>query len=257
MSRRARIARRLPLVLAVLVLVVLAVALAIRFSASTAASGPSTTLHEAVDTDATAACESCHPDYLAGPPSSPGLVFDHQTHLARGAACVDCHAGAVGHGGSPAPTMAGCFACHEDRRAPEDCEYCHSNIDQIAPGYTEPMVNVSVDPEQKASCAKCHDVETFCVDCHGLEMPHPADWLTEHGQLGLNQSDICIKCHQSQDSQFCVDCHGLEMPHPQYWYAEHASVAAEDPGACNVCHEDAPAFCDSCHQALPTTGSGG
>jgi hypothetical protein len=257
MSSRSRIARWLPLALTGLMLAVLTVVLAVRFAGPTVASSPSTTVQAAPGADVFAACESCHPGFLAGPPLSPGLVFDHQTHLARGAACADCHAGAVGHQGSPAPKMAACFACHEGRKAPKDCEYCHSNLDQIAPGYGEPMVHLVIDPAQKATCAKCHDVGTFCVDCHGLDIPHPVDWLKTHGQLGLNQSDVCAKCHQSRDSRFCVTCHGLEMPHPQYWYTEHATVAAQDSKACNLCHEDAPVFCDSCHQSLSTAGSGG
>ena len=257
MSARSRIGRRLPLALTALVLGVLAVALAVRFAGPTAASDPSTTPQAAVGTEVFAACESCHAGYLAGPPQSPGLVFNHQTHLTRGAACVDCHAGATGHQGSPAPKMAGCFACHEGRKASKDCEYCHSNLDQIAPGHGEPTVHVAIDSAQKSSCAKCHDVGTFCSDCHGLEIPHPADWLQAHGPLGLNQSSVCVKCHQSRDSLFCVRCHGVEMPHPQYWYSEHASVAALEPAACNLCHEDAPVFCDRCHQTLPAAGSGG
>jgi hypothetical protein len=254
---RSGIGRWLPLVLTAVVLGVLAVALAVRFAGPTAASDPSTTPEATVAADVFAACESCHADYLAGPTSSPGLVFDHQTHLARGAACVDCHAGAAGHQGSPVPRMAACFACHEGRKASKDCAYCHSNLDEIAPGYGEPTVHVVVDPEQKASCARCHDVATFCADCHGLEIPHPAGWSKDHGQIGQNQSSVCVKCHQSRDGQFCVRCHGMEMPHPQYWYSEHASVATPDPKACNLCHRDAPVFCDRCHQTLPKTGSGG
>jgi hypothetical protein len=234
------------------------IGLAVHLATPTSALDASTSAQErAASADAFSACGSCHPDYQTRPPATPGLIFNHQTHLARGAACPACHATAVGHAGAPAPAMSSCFACHEGRKASADCTYCHSNLNEIAPGIGEPSVHVATDPKKKETCAACHDVETFCIDCHGLDIPHPADWLATHGTLGLDRSSLCVKCHQSRDAQFCVRCHGMEMPHPQYWISTHKETAGRDPASCNLCHKDPVAFCDRCHQARGASGSGG
>lgn len=56
------------------------------------------------------------------------VYFTHARHLSRDVQCVDCH----GHVESTAHTpraatyeMGWCLACHEARRAPQDCLTCH------------------------------------------------------------------------------------------------------------------------------------
>jgi hypothetical protein len=249
--------RLLPVALA-LVLAAVVGAVSLHAATPSGAADASTSAQNGVtETDVFAACEGCHPGYATQPPASPGLIFDHRTHTARGAACIDCHASATGHAGAPAPPMSACFACHEGRKAPADCAYCHSNLDVIAPDLGNPRVHVGVDAQDKATCAGCHDVPAFCTDCHGLEIPHPSDWLPTHGGLGQEQAGLCVKCHQSKDAQFCVRCHGMEMPHPPYWISTHRETATANPASCNLCHKDAPTFCDRCHQAQGIPGAGG
>jgi hypothetical protein len=267
-EKRRQVWKRVLFVLAALAVLAVAATLALTLARPSATAGATTTAQTttaqtitAADSTTTAqttttagtgvfaSCEGCHPDYLTKLPATPGLIFSHLSHLARGAGCAQCHPTTAGHQGTPTPTMASCFACHDDKKAPSDCSYCHSNVSEIAPGLGQPSVHVPVSATDKATCVRCHDVPAFCFDCHGVVIPHPPDWLQTHGVQGQTNSQVCVKCHQSKDSQFCVRCHGMEMPHPAYWYSNHGPTVEQDPQSCNLCHKNTPEFCDSCHHA--------
>lgn len=194
-------------------------------------------------------CETCHPDYEQMPPETGDLIFSHPTHTGADVGCATCHASPLGHFGQPAPMMMTCLSCHEGETAPNDCKNCHRKLEEIAPGLDEPVVHLDPSAEERQTCDKCHDVDTWCEQCHGLIMPHPADWTENHGQVGLDDSALCEKCHQSKDPTFCVDCHQVQMPHPPFWYSGHGDIASTNPDACNLCHPGAPQYCNSCHHA--------
>jgi hypothetical protein len=194
-------------------------------------------------------CEVCHPDYLEQPGTDGDLVFSHPTHLDQDIDCVTCHEPPLGHFETPAPMMMACLSCHQGETAPNECMNCHRKLDEIAPGVLEPAVHLSPDPKTRETCDKCHDVDTWCEQCHGLIMPHPLGWRRDHGEMALRQSDVCVKCHQSKDKTFCVRCHGLGMPHPSYWFDSHGDIAENSPTTCAYCHTDAPRYCDRCHHA--------
>jgi len=196
-------------------------------------------------------CEVCHPDFLSKPDQTPAndLIFSHQTHLGNEVKCVTCHEPPLGHFDTPAPMMMACLQCHEGDTAPNECAKCHRKIDEIAPGLDDPVVHLDPDIFTRESCAKCHDVATWCEQCHGVEMPHPSNWQDTHPTFVSTRSDTCVKCHQSRDVKFCVTCHGVEMPHPAYWYSSHGDVARSNGDSCARCHPSAPQFCNQCHHA--------
>jgi hypothetical protein len=196
-------------------------------------------------------CEVCHADFLRKPPQTPtdDLIFSHQVHLDQEIQCVTCHEPPLGHFDSPAPMMMACLQCHEGETAPHDCANCHRLIEEIAPGLDEPVVHLGPDIFNRKTCEKCHEVEVWCEQCHGVEMPHPADWITAHTTFAATRADACEKCHQSRDKTFCVRCHGVEMPHPAYWYSSHGDVAKSNEEACVRCHPSTPQFCNQCHHA--------
>jgi hypothetical protein len=194
-------------------------------------------------------CEVCHPDYLQKPDTAGDLVFSHPTHIAKNVQCVTCHGSPLGHYSAPKPLMTTCLSCHNDETAPNQCSNCHRKLDQIAPGLGETAVHLNPDAKTRTSCAKCHDVKVWCEKCHGVEMPHPATWKADHGPVALEQSDVCVKCHQSKDTTFCVRCHGVEMPHPAYWYSNHGDIARANAKACVQCHPTGDTFCNECHHA--------
>jgi hypothetical protein len=194
-------------------------------------------------------CEVCHPDYLNMPPPSGDLVFSHKKHIDNKVQCSTCHGKNVGHFDTPVPMMMTCLSCHEGETAPNDCKNCHRKLEEIAPGIGEPAVHLDPDAKTRKTCAKCHDVKVWCEKCHGVEMPHPATWRLQHGSIALQQSEVCVKCHQSVDKTFCIRCHGVEMPHPAYWYSSHGDIARANQAACFLCHPRGEEFCNQCHHA--------
>jgi hypothetical protein len=145
--------------------------------------------------------------------------------------------------------MMTCLSCHEGETAPNDCKNCHRKLDEIAPGIDEPVVHLGPDVESRRTCEKCHEVETWCEQCHGVVMPHPENWQATHTQAAGENAQTCEKCHQSRDKTFCIRCHGVEMPHPAYWYSGHGDVARDNSESCQQCHPESPGFCNQCHHA--------
>jgi hypothetical protein len=194
-------------------------------------------------------CETCHPDYEQMPPQTEDLIFDHWTHTGQEIKCVTCHEPPLGHFSAPAPMMMTCLSCHQGETAPNACKNCHRKIEEIAPGLDEPSAHVEVDAHARETCEKCHDVEQWCEQCHGVVMPHPVNWEATHGKAAGRTGEDCSKCHQAQDQTFCIRCHGVDMPHPAYWYSNHGDIVRSNPESCDNCHPSAPDFCDSCHHA--------
>jgi hypothetical protein len=208
-------------------------------------------------------CLRCHRDIAAGTIEARGIRVRHSDFLDEGARCADCH-GATAHGQSSSvptePKMDDCFPCHDGERASSECETCH--IDDIAvTAFPEefPAVETVAAGE---SCYECH-AEGPCVSCHGVTMPHPADWSDPeaggrgtHAREGFANRDVCFRCHYAPGQQFVASdescsCHGLlgKMHGGEAWVAEHGLQATgQKPGQysdCFTCHSNS--LCDQCH----------
>lgn len=99
-------------------------------------------------------------------------------------------------------------------------------------------------------CSTCHE-QSFCSDCHGVEMPHPAAFKQEHGRIGKSAPKACVRCHGSAN-RFCDDCHhgtSLQIPYTTAdgpWVRKHPqAVTALGPDSCFGCHD--PTYCAHCH----------
>ncbi len=193
-------------------------------------------------------CIACHPTYERKPDPTGDLIFSHQRHTLQGIACATCHKPPLGHFGQPAPLMTTCLSCHQGDTAPNDCKKCHRNLEAIAPGLGKQVVHLKPDAKTRRTCEKCHDVNVWCEQCHGVAMPHPVAWKQIHGGYALKDPQVCEKCHQSKDKTFCVRCHGVEMPHPAYWYSNHGDIARTNSQTCTTCHPNR-SFCQDCHHA--------
>jgi nitrate/TMAO reductase-like tetraheme cytochrome c subunit len=108
-----------------------------------------------------------------------------------------------------------------------------------------------VKPSEVSYCGTCHDKTTFCTACHGVEMPHPKDFLKTHGPLGTSKPAVCANCHaKSKESattlSFCSTCHHQGSDPNRPWLDQHWQVV-RDKGAngCFQCHN--PTFCSNCH----------
>jgi hypothetical protein len=146
--------------------------------------------------------------------------------------------------------MERCVACHTERNASLECETCHddkvdreqvtSTIWRVTHGSTWQVTHGMGDTD---SCATCHH-PTYCSRCHGVALPHPADFGTTHGAPAQAARAKCSQCHDRK--AFCDDCHGISMPHPASFLPKHSKLAAErHDGACMKCHYESD--CDNCH----------
>ncbi len=101
-------------------------------------------------------------------------------------------------------------------------------------------------------CLTCH-AQKFCDDCHGLQMPHPADFKKGHGALGKKKPEVCANCHGNAD-QFCDECHhgtSLDFKYDTNvtWRKQHPQAVQQvGAQACFECH--APTYCAQCHVNL-------
>ena len=119
-----------------------------------------------------------------------------------------------------------------------------------------------VDVQSVDYCATCHVKETFCMDCHGMEMPHPEEFKTKtHPELVETKIDKCELCHKQSETFFCDSCHhgtkvGWTYDPAVAWQTQHAtSVVEVGVTPClGACHEQQ--FCVDCHtklQPIPTS----
>ena len=102
--------------------------------------------------------------------------------------------------------------------------------------------------EQQAdpvSCSKCHGTG-YCQSCHSfqgiapggatLRDPHPAGWISIHGQSARQNIVSCAACHNQGANSICVACHtsGRVNPHPPGWKGTQAQIGGNP--MCKVCH---------------------
>lgn len=99
-------------------------------------------------------------------------------------------------------------------------------------------------------CGTCH-ASSFCEDCHGVVMPHPADFQKDHGEAGEGKPQVCANCHArgsatAVGTEFCNSCHHKDSDPTKPWVPQHFKVVASTGAApCFECHE--PTFCAQCH----------
>lgn len=111
-------------------------------------------------------------------------------------------------------------------------------------------------------CSTCH-TQKFCSDCHGMEMPHPAEFkepadpkaATGHPAMSKDKaaSAKCVMCHgQNEKTAFCDSCHhgtavGWEFDVKNPWTSKQHPQAVAKSGvkSCTACH--ATKFCVDCH----------
>lgn len=181
----------------------------------------------------TGACVACH---------TPGFVLKPQSHLAP-----DFFP--KGH--------ASLAAAEETRVLAAGGTSWLSGTDA---GYTTPFAGeagskgVGIGPELPKVdainyCSTCH-ARKFCTDCHGLPMPHPADFKKGHSKLGKASPQLCVKCHGNAKT-FCTACHhgsalGWNYEAAVPWRKQHpAAVKSVGASVCFQCHT--PTYCADCH----------
>lgn len=213
--------------------------------------------------------------------------------------------------------MDACFRCHgltAGAKAPGKCATCHpksftlkpdfhlvagfypsghaklalADVAKVSAGLEEAkkvaaagenpdVVNVAA-MNTVSNCGTCHVKATFCDKCHGMEMPHSAEFKDPSTVSGKTITDPaghpavskakataakCEFCHHQSKTQFCNDCHhGTYLGKnsdgtPKWtfdpkipWQTQHAKAVQVNgvEGCLGKCHQTK--FCQDCHNRL-------
>ena len=199
-------------------------------------------------------CLGCHAE-IVDELTGTTIRMRHADVVAEGFACTTCHpfSGhaqlAVDQGRSiERSMMTVCLVCHDGVRAESDCLTCHNGRPSDTRG-AQPAGNTPAN----IRCSGCHTADTTerCIECHGLELPHPMIFFSQHAGQSSSNPGLCARCHESASSSLGCACHGDENIHGTYsgWFPQHGPAAATNwPGGCN-CHE--VEFCGLCHLSSP------
>ena len=217
-------------------------------------------------------CLQCH-DLTRAVTLPPGLVMDHAKHVARNKSCVSCHrwtAHPPPAAEAPLLLMSQCFNCHgrlPGSKAPGTCTLCHpKSLPPRPQSHTKTgdwlQDHGKIAKVDRQPCAMCHD-DSFCRDCHRIDMPHPAGWVKDgpivHSTFAQKDVTVCEHCHGPAPN-LCNMCHhkGLASANAP-WASNHAPTVDQRGAAfCFSCHDGV--FCNTCHgrpggpKAPPTSG---
>lgn len=108
-------------------------------------------------------------------------------------------------------------------------------------------------------CYTCHDQKTFCDSCHGVQMPHPTEFLADHSKQANDPklAKKCVMCHgENSKTAFCSSCHhgkevNWEYNKTQSWTnGQHAKAVAKSgiDSCTKQCHDTK--FCSDCHSKM-------
>ncbi len=110
---------------------------------------------------------------------------------------------------------------------------------------------------QVNSCYTCHK-PSFCDGCHGLKMPHPAEFKKNHAAAGYADPGVCAKCHarsaaEAKGTGFCDACHHPSKTPAGSWILQHPEAVKKDGATpCFDCHTEVD--CSTCHVRGIETG---
>jgi hypothetical protein len=164
-------------------------------------------------------CSACHPaDFKLKPANHEAKDFYPKGHAKLASAKVDRATGK--------PILA-TEAVSEEATGAAEGEAAETTAVE-----GEGLALIAV--ENVAYGSTCHVIETFCSDCHGLEMPHPASFAKNHGKDGKAKPKVCANCHakspNAKGTEFCNACHHKQGDPNKPWIPQHF-IAVRDTGA--------------------------
>ncbi|MHC4547638.1 MAG: cytochrome c3 family protein [Planctomycetota bacterium] len=202
------------------------------------------------------------------PAYMPGLIVNHKGHAEYEVDCASCHSEPSEKAFArpqPLAFMQACMACHEQRRAPNECATCHKETRADVKPASHDAAFLRVHGAQAPagwregegeSCAICHEVPADCHACHAQSKPRShaeAGFRLHHGRGDTDARDgpfaetSCALCHKEQS---CVVCHQTTMPrsHTSVWRRRlHGIAASIERQSCQTCHKQD--VCVRCHES--------
>lgn len=129
---------------------------------------------------------------------------------------------------------------------------------KMAKPHAEELEGVLLQPANSVNtCYTCHE-KSYCNDCHGTEIPHPADFKKEHAKAGYAAPAKCANCHARTKAEAvglasCNACHHKASTPGKKWRSEHpTAVRKQGAETCYSCHEERE--CASCHVKVSEQG---
>ncbi|HET6351282.1 MAG TPA: hypothetical protein VFG89_04010 [Coriobacteriia bacterium] len=198
-------------------------------------------------------CLKCHQQVLSSMSSGTRIRLVHK-QCAKDDSCDPCHVSTAHRKAvrwKTGAVMEACTSCHARKDVSVRCATCHVVTSNARGEYRSPWRVTHSKNWRRThgmgdlySCSICHE-QGFCAKCHGMDVPHSADFGGQHGAIALANPIACKRCHKGE--RLCVGCHQIEMPHPAGFAAKHKTIAegTVDP-RCFRCHVEND--CDKCHE---------
>lgn len=204
-------------------------------------------------------CADCHELQMPVTSVHNGVRMNHAAPVKASWSCMRCHRD-VGHGSEGVSlasyTMGSCLECHSTGPSNlASCETCHVEGESPSAPRAVPTtwaVTHGANWQRThgmgdlPTCSACHGPD-YCVGCHGVALPHAANYLSVHGDdvQELGETACTESCHRAES---CDGCHGgVPMPHPASFIKGHKSeVEASGEESCARCH--AESSCQGCHE---------
>jgi hypothetical protein len=161
--------------------------------------------------------------------------------------CADCHGLEMPHAENfvarhgDRSDLGTCSSCHQ-RSQCLDCHQAVYPVDHRQESWAQ--AHAEGDPDR---CQWCH-AKPVCADCHGgFEMPHPTEFLLDHGEPAYEKAKSCALCHQ--ETEDCLQCHEALKPadHTEMFMMEHGERATDHLSYCYLCHTS-ESLCGGCHE---------
>jgi hypothetical protein len=197
-------------------------------------------------------CSLCHFDKKKKIKQTDwNLNFSHKYHIeTEKKECTSCHWGLdkVKYAKeTPAsfPMMENCFACHDNQKATNFCDACHTNLTKLTPFdhkkpnfLNEHTSNISGLTTEKKNCMMCHS-DNFCQACHSAP-----------GYEGNNTKVNFFAPYYTKENATRTDRTSLQKLttiHNINQRYTHGLDARQKSFECKTCH-DPVSFCSACHQ---------
>jgi len=195
-------------------------------------------------------CAYCHttPEGIQPRPAAVReIVFSHEKHLGmKDVLCQTCHTGLEStdlSGAANMPTMETCTACHNNQKATNVCETCHTNFVTLLPeshkrsDFVRNHRDLTRLGALTTECQSCH-TERFCQQCHQTS-----------GLKGLfTKKDLMTEPSAKTSTKDSPKEMLLQNVHELNYRFTHGIDARARQSECSSCHE-AQTFCVQCHQA--------
>ena len=190
-------------------------------------------------------CTVCHYDeetIQVSPSPEYEYLFNHELHVGLDEVdCSLCHAGIEEADYASAehmPEMESCVQCHNNTQAPQNCEFCHTQLATLRPVSNTPVwINRHDEAVRSTSedCSVCHQPE-YCQECH------------DGASLVKSTQGTISNVPPDARQNWNIGNNILQRNHSLNFLYTHPVEARNNPQRCQQCH-DSEIFCNTCHNS--------